>query len=129
MRYFLNKSLIITKKLNFSKQKFVQRLLFQPLTHTLTPTHPLTHTHTHIHTHTHTHTHRQTDRDTYTHWAWYHGYWWKKSSCSFLGRTHLTLLSSFLQEKKLLKQTTKEKILFQPSFQINPKAIRRSREN
>ena len=54
MRYFLNKSLIITKKLNFSKQKFVQRLLFQPLTHTLTPTHPLTHTHTH------------TDRDTYT---------------------------------------------------------------
>ena len=65
MRYFLNKSLIITKKLNFSKQKFVQRLLFQPLTHTLTPTHPLTHTHTHIHTHTHTHTH--TDRQTGTH--------------------------------------------------------------
>ena len=57
MRYFLNKSLIITKKLNFSKQKFVQRLLFQPLTHTLTPTHPLTHTHTHTHTQTGTHTH------------------------------------------------------------------------
>ena len=61
MRYFLNKSLIITKKLNFSKQKFVQRLLFQPLTHTLTPTHPLTHTHTH------THTHRQTDRQGHIH--------------------------------------------------------------
>ena len=67
MRYFLNKSLIITKKLNFSKQKFVQRLLFQPLTHTLTPTHPLTHTHTHTYTHTHTHTHRQTDRQGHIH--------------------------------------------------------------
>ena len=54
MRYFLNKSLIITKKLNFSLQKFVQSLPFQPLTHTLTPTHPPPiHTHTQTGTHTH----------------------------------------------------------------------------
>ena len=113
MRYFLNKSLIITKKLNFSMQTFVQRLPFQPLTHTLTPTHPPP-----------THTHKQGHIHTLSLVSWL----LMKKVLMLLPRPHpFNTTEHFFA--RALKQTMKEKILFQPSFQINPKAIRRSRKN
>ena len=106
------------KKLNFSNKK--SKVLPFQLLHT-----HCTRTHTDTHTHTHTHIHRCI----HTHWAWYHGCWWKNSSCPFLWMHPFNTNEHFFT-RKISCLDNKEKISpFQLLFKINLDAIGRLMKN